>query len=414
MTWSDLSAILRRHLARITSSGEFIPQIDGLRFLAILLVLGHHVFAGYLVQTHRLGTQQLPRDWSLIAPRSALISWVLHLAFGVQLFFVISGFVLALPFARSYLRGSAPPSLKMYYLRRLIRLEPPYILHMIFMFLVIVIPWQEKSPWWYLYAHVRAFGPHLLATLAYLHAVVYAEPSWINGVAWSLEVEIQFYIVLPILVELFRIRRNLWRRVILIALVVASAVISQFFVQQSGNARLILSLANQLQFFLAGILLVDIYLEPAQILRVGPRIADGLAILNAALLVYVLHWASRLAWIEPFLVLGFYLGVLYGNWTSRLFRLPALTLPGGISYTTYLYHFFIITLLFPLTVRIFPPGHALWWDAGVQFALMLAPVFGVCAVLFLVTEKPFMILSREVARRFRPEEPAGTCTVRSP
>jgi len=65
-------------------------------------------------------------------------------------------------------------------------------------------------------------------------------------------------------------------------------------------------------------------------------------------------------------------------------------------------------------VRIFPPGHALWWDAGVQFALMLAPVFGVCAVLFLVTEKPFMILSREVARRFRPEEPAGTCTVRSP
>jgi peptidoglycan/LPS O-acetylase OafA/YrhL len=65
----------------------------------------------------------------------------------------------------------------MYYLRRLIRLEPPYILHMIFMFLVIVIPWQEKSPWWYLYAHVRAFGPHLLATLAYLHAVVYAQPS---------------------------------------------------------------------------------------------------------------------------------------------------------------------------------------------------------------------------------------------
>ena len=414
MTWSDLSAMLRRRLARITSSGEFIPQIDGLRFLAILLVLGHHVFAGYLVQTHRLGTQQLPRDWSLIAPRSALIGWVLHLAFGVQLFFVISGFVLALPFARSYLRGSAPPSLKMYYLRRLIRLEPPYILHMIFMFLVIVIPWREKSPWWYLYAHVRAFGPHLLATLAYLHAVVYAEPSWINGVAWSLEIEIQFYIVLPILVELFRIRRDLWRRGILIALVVASALISQFFVQHSGNARLILSLANQLQFFLAGILLVDIYLEPAQILRLGPRIADGAAVLNAALLVYVLHWAPRVAWIEPFLVLGFYLGVLYGNWASRLFRLPALTLPGGISYTTYLYHFFIINLLFPLTVRIFPPSHALWWDAGVQFALMLAPVFGVCTVLFLVTEKPFMILSREVARRFRREEPTGTCTVPSP
>jgi len=45
---------------------------------------------------------------------------------------------------------------------------------------------------------------------------------------------------------------------------------------------------------------------------------------------------------------------------------------------------------------------------------MLAPVFGVCALLFLVTEKPFMILSREVSRRFRREEPAATCTVPSP
>jgi peptidoglycan/LPS O-acetylase OafA/YrhL len=391
-------------LTRVTSSGEFIPQIDGLRFLAILLVLGHHVFAGYLVYTHRLGTQQLPRDWAVITPRSHLITWVLHLQFGVQLFFAISGFVLVLPFARSYLRGTARPRLGMYYLRRLIRLEPPYILHMILMFLVIVIPVRQLHPWWFFTSYVRAFGPHLLATLVYLHAVVYGEPSWINGVAWSLEIEIQFYILLPVLAALFAIRRTVARRAIWIALILATAVIAQFVVQPSGNSRLILSLANQLHFFLVGILLADIYLEPGKMPQQAAGFADGLTVLSGALLVLVLHRAQGLAWTEPFLILGLYLGVFYGKWSSRLFSLPALTLPGGISYTTYLYHFFIITLLFPLTVRMFPPVHALWWDAGVQFVLMLAPVFGVSAALFMLTERPFMVLSRRVARRFRQPE----------
>jgi peptidoglycan/LPS O-acetylase OafA/YrhL len=137
--------------------------------------------------------------------------------------------------------------------------------------------------------------------------------------------------------------------------------------------------------------------------------------LNPGLLVFVLHWEPRLAWTEPLLILGFYLGVFYGSWTSRLFSSPVLTLPGGMSYTTYLYHFFIIDRLFPVTVRLFPPLHALWWDAGVQFALMLVPVFGVSAALFVVTERPFMILSREVARRFRPvaEAPGVTAFVRA-
>jgi peptidoglycan/LPS O-acetylase OafA/YrhL len=404
MTWAGLTSLFRWRVTRvaftrITSTGEYIPQIDGLRFLAMLLVLAHHAFAGYLVQTHRLGTQELPRDWALIAPRSALIPWALHLQIGVQLFFAISGFVLTIPFARGYLKSLPPPSRRAYLLRRLVRLEPPYILNLIFLFLVIVIPWGQKYRMAYLHSFFHAFFPHLLASLVYLHAAVYADASWINGVAWTLEVEIQFYLLLPILAELFRIRRKVWRRAILFALVLGSSLISQFVFQPSGNARLNLSLAIQLQFFMTGLLLADVYLDPPQSPRLGPRLADALAILGAALLVFVLHWEPRLAWTEAFLIGLFCCGVFYGAWTSRVFRSPVLTILGGMSYTIYLYHFFIIDQLLPLTVRLFPPVHSLWWDASVQFGLMLAPVFGISALIFLIAERPFMILSRDVSRR---------------
>ena len=55
---------------------------------------------------------------------------------GVELFFVISGFILGLPFAAHYLKGAAPVSLRKYYLRRLTRLEPPYIVALLVLFIL--------------------------------------------------------------------------------------------------------------------------------------------------------------------------------------------------------------------------------------------------------------------------------------
>jgi peptidoglycan/LPS O-acetylase OafA/YrhL len=397
--WARLALTLRQGLTRITSSGEFIPQVDGLRFLGMQLVLAHHVFAAYLEQTHRLGTEQLPRDWAVIAERSPLVNWVLHLGIGVPLFFVISGFVLAIPFARRYFHRQPPPSWKAYLIRRLIRIEPPYILNMLVMFLIIVIPWHQADPLGYFRSYFKAFAPHLFASLAYLHAAIFGDASWINGVAWTFEVEIQFYLLLPFLAILFGIRPTLWRRTLFALLILASALLSQFVLTPAGNARINLSLAVQLHYFLAGILLADFYLEPAW--KLGPRTADALAFLASALLIYVLHWDPSLAWAQAFLLAGGCLMVLQGRWTHRWFQHPVLAVVGGMSYTIYLYHFLIIRLLMPFTVRLFPPQHALWWDVSVQFLLMWPPILAVSAVVFWTTERPFMILSREVMRRLR-------------
>ena len=61
-------------------------------------------------------------------------------------------------------------------------------------------------------------GKHLLATATYSHYLVFGHWSTINFLAWSLEVEAQFYIVMPLIAYgCFRIRNPVWRRLALLA-----------------------------------------------------------------------------------------------------------------------------------------------------------------------------------------------------
>jgi peptidoglycan/LPS O-acetylase OafA/YrhL len=111
-------ASIRRFFAdfrRITTSGIYIPEIDGLRFIAISLILMCHV-GNHVAQLNFRGRDLSTRIFDL-GNR------------GVELFFVISGFVLAMPFVSQYLCAGPRVSLKQYFLRRVTRLEPPYPRH---------------------------------------------------------------------------------------------------------------------------------------------------------------------------------------------------------------------------------------------------------------------------------------------
>src|SRR5205085_10364304 len=123
-------------LSRVTSSGELIPEIDGLRFLAITSVLFHHLMSIYL---HRSGRSPVQvnslMDWSAMDAQSWLVPLCYSGHFGVNLFFAISGFILALPFAKRSFADRPAPSLKNYYLRRVTRIEPPYAICLILFFL---------------------------------------------------------------------------------------------------------------------------------------------------------------------------------------------------------------------------------------------------------------------------------------
>jgi hypothetical protein len=114
---------LQRMLSRITSGENFIPALDGLRFLAIFAVVLYHL-AGY-VATKSPAT-------SLAAAKTSLVYAVLDKGnCGVQLFFIISGFILALPFVEHFLAAKKPVCLRKYYRRRVTRLVPPYVCNLL-------------------------------------------------------------------------------------------------------------------------------------------------------------------------------------------------------------------------------------------------------------------------------------------
>src|SRR5215475_15059043 len=193
---------LARKLSRVTSSGELIPEIDGLRFIAISAVVFHHLFSMYLSNSGRSPEVRSPAEWFAAAGQSWLVLPAYCGHFGVNLFFVISGFILALPFAKRAFKEQAAPDLKSYYLRRVTRIEPPYLLSLIAIFLIHWKQWGEGP----------RVVPNLIASLFYSHGLVYGRESAINGVAWSLEIEIQFYLLTPLLVLMFRLRNAAARR----------------------------------------------------------------------------------------------------------------------------------------------------------------------------------------------------------
>ena len=233
---------LSGRLARETSSGRFIPQMDGLRFVAIGMVILFHL-SGYL-----LAKSALHHSGSL--PQSDWLAQIALVGFrGVELFFVISGFILALPFAAHHLKNAPPVSLRKYYLRRLTRLEPPYVVTVLVLFFLAV--WIQGQTAANLY-------PHLAASIFYLHNLIYGSPSRVIGVAWSLEIEVQFYVLVPLLTLLFAIRRRWVRRLSVVTLILGLLSMQSLLLPQSG--RVSLSILAYLQFFMIGFLLADIFL----------------------------------------------------------------------------------------------------------------------------------------------------------
>jgi peptidoglycan/LPS O-acetylase OafA/YrhL len=114
-------------LARVTSGRKLISEIDGLRFIAIVPVMIQHMAERFERNTAIKFSAPLEDDYSsFLASRGFL---------GVFIFFVISGFILALPFASYHLKNTKKVSLKDYFWRRITRLEPPYIFWMTVFFI---------------------------------------------------------------------------------------------------------------------------------------------------------------------------------------------------------------------------------------------------------------------------------------
>jgi peptidoglycan/LPS O-acetylase OafA/YrhL len=167
--------------------------LDTLRAAAILLVMLYHLSMYSL----------LPEALNPIAS----VGWA-----GVDLFFVLSGFLIGSQLLKPYLNGTTP-SLKEFYARRAYRILPAF-LTVLFLYLAVPL-WREApgpyAPWQYL-----TFTWNLLL----LH---YPEGRAFSHV-WSLCVEEHFYLCLPLLLLIFMRRPAVWKTVLLVLAIVLGGI----------------------------------------------------------------------------------------------------------------------------------------------------------------------------------------------
>lgn len=364
-----------RAVRRITTSGQLIPEIDGLRFLAIGAVFAHHVF------TFVAGRSRVHLDAELSVGTVGQVVNAGH--YGVQLFFIISGFILGLPFAAHHLTGGPPVHLGRYLLRRVTRLEPPYLLALALCFGVNVWVWHESA---------AGQWPHLLASTAYLHNFIFGTFSTVNPVAWSLEIEVQFYLAAPLLALVYTLPR---RRLALAGLIAATMVLQTAFVPD--GSRVYFSLAGFLHFFLAGLFLADVYTTDW---RAAPQGSLGYDAALAACALAAALCATAVSdglplprYLTHFLALGVLVFPTVAAFRSVLFRRlmgnSFLVSVGGMCYTTYLLHYTLLHLIGEAT-RSLVVTQSLLVNLLVHGAIFAPAVLAVSTCYFVAVEKPCM------------------------
>ena len=193
-----------------TSERIYFPELDGLRFIAFMMVYFFHggVPQGILAR--------------LIGSRIAG-AFRENGGFGVQLFFILSGYLIATLLLREEARYGRI-DLRAFWIRRVLRIWPLYYLTLLIGFgLIPALEHQIGTP-----GYARMLRGQLIPFLAFLGnwSMIFVGPlpDWLS-ILWSVCVEEQFYLIVPLLIALVAPR---YRRV-LVALLIGGAITVRWY-----------------------------------------------------------------------------------------------------------------------------------------------------------------------------------------
>ncbi|MEC5180494.1 acyltransferase family protein [Arthrobacter sp. CG_A4] len=198
----------------LSKSGQTrVTQLDGLRGIAALVVVACHVLStlpgiGSVVSGNRSAGLTTTGEWAVFSPLHVLWNGTP----AVHVFFVLSGFVLVLPFTRP----GAVRNWAQYYAKRLLRLYlPAWASLAVAVALISIIPRSAsplQSPW----ADIYVIGPSM--GQVFKDSLLLLTASTINTPLWSLKWEVAFSLLLPAYVLIALRWRRFWHVKIGIAL----------------------------------------------------------------------------------------------------------------------------------------------------------------------------------------------------
>ena len=297
---------------------------------------------------------------------------ILHGEKGVYLFFGLSGFILSLPILK---RGFSGFNLKKYLMRRLVRIEPPYLIALL-VFLLVHIFLNAKDTTFLLKSFVASFF--------YLHNILFQKIPYILPIAWSLEIEVQFYLLIPFLIALALYFRTVFTRILFFL----SLAILSFVVDFSA----FLDLTDYLPFFLAGVVSADIYLSG----NIKVRYANLIFLI--ALVSFFIMNIEWIAILSLLLFVVLFTSMNLEGWVRKLITHDLIVRIGGMCYTLYLLHYplFFFFHRYFADFLVIPDSYS--FTFLIRFLVYFPISFGIMSVFFLLIEKRFMRLSKAIGK----------------
>ncbi len=321
-----------------------IGVLHGFRAIMVLLVANYHIWQqGWLYQTFRIGGLTIEMDF---LTRSSYIF--------VDGMILLSAFLLFLPYARAMEEEYPLPAVGDFYLTRLARIVPSYVASVLLMLVCVALPQK-------LYHNAGAMHLDLWSHLTFTHTFFRMpyQHSQLNGVLWTVVIEMQMYLLFP-----FIARSAMKKPALTLLLMVGAGWLYRAVVyyRVEDTAMLINQLPAFLDVYAIGMLGGVAYVKLRSLLgdpegRISPlvRIAGLLLFAAGLLLVGAIARMQSTAGIQglPQLRLGqlrhrlplalslmgcmlggmFMPGVLRWLLSNRLMRFLA-----GISYNFYIWH----------------------------------------------------------------------------
>ncbi len=368
-----------------------LPALDGVRGLAILLVIACHTSAHIGSESH------LADALSQGLFRSLGAGWI-----GVDLFFVLSGFLITRILLAS--RGR-PRFCQSFYLRRALRILPLYLAFCGFLAFEYHL---RPTP---------AARADLLSLLGYYNNIREALVGWHTAFAlhlWSLAVEEHFYLVWPFLVA-FTPTRHL--RIVCVAGIALSFFLRVLALTHSVPVHAVYILTPcRLDGLLAGAWLASAFTDPALWPRVQRWRRPVMALAATGLALIAIYQGHLFDFVSPshragmlhssrvllgpgLLLLAVFFAALLtesisGGPVSRILQRPVLKTLGTYSYGMYVLHVYVmIRIRGAILHHLTQTSNYLKLEPILFFSVLLG-TFAVAYVSYNIYEKPFLTLKR--------------------